>query len=164
MQVELYSGVWFGEGVVVFGLWNLVGQLVGYQQYTPSAPKARCNDPREGRYYTYTSKPGGLGCVTAWGLETVVPGVPLLLCEGIFDACRLHTIGVPALAVLGSDPVHLHQWFSLFSQPVISVVQGDVAGQKLAKYGSCQILLPEGHDVGSLSEDSFLSIFNQFTR
>lgn len=164
LDVSLYSGVWFGEGVVVFGLWNLMSQLVGYQQYTPFAPKSRCNDPKSSRYFTFCSKEGGRGAVTAWGLETVKPGKPVFLCEGVFDACRLHKAGISALAVLGSDPVHLRQWLGLFSQPVVSVVQGDVAGRKLAKYGSSTVLLPDGHDVGSLSEESFLSIFNQFTK
>jgi hypothetical protein len=163
MHVRNYSGVWFGEGVVVFGLWNLTGQLVGYQQYRPFAPKTRSNDPKDGRYYTLCSKDGGRGAVTAWGLETVRGDKPILLCEGIFDACRLHALGVPALALLGSDPVHLRQWLSLFSQPLVSVVQGDEAGKKLAKYAGTGVQLPEGHDVGSLPEQDFRRIFNRFT-
>ena len=164
MDVSLYSGVWFGEGVVVFGLWNLMGQLVGYQQYKPFAPKARCNNPKDSRYFTYCSKEGGRGSVTAWGLETVMQDKAILLCEGIFDACRLHSAGVPALALLGSDPVHLREWLGLFSQPLVSVVQGDEAGRKLSKYGGTGIQLPEGHDVGSLDEESFHRIFNRFTK
>lgn len=164
MDVSLYSGVWFGDEVVVFGLWNLMGQLVGYQQYRPYAPKTQSNDPRLGRYYTLCSKQGGRGIVTAWGLETVKPDKPVLLCEGIFDACRLHKVGIPALAVLGSDPVHLEEWLNLFAQPLVSVVQGDAAGKKLAKYGGTGVLLPPGHDVGSLSDEDFYRIFNRFTQ
>lgn len=164
MDVGLYSGVWLGDGVVVFGLWNLMGQLVGYQQYRPDASKAQKNDPKEGRYYTFCSKQGGRGAVTAWGLETVDRSRPLLLCEGVFDACRLHKAGVPALALLGSDPVHLREWLGLFSQPLVSVVQGDSAGQKLAKYGGTGVYLPVGHDVGSLSSADFYRIFNRFTK
>lgn len=148
----------------MFGLWNLSGQLVGYQQYKPFAPKTRSNHPKESRYYTYYSKEAGLGKTTAWGLETLRRDLPVFLCEGIFDACRLHKVGLPALALLGSDPVHLRQWLGLLSQPLISVVQGDRAGKKLAKYGDDAILLPNGHDVGSLDEEGFLEIFNKFTR
>ena len=164
LDVSLYSGVWFGEGVVVFGLWNLMGQLVGYQQYRPHASKTQRNDPKEGRYYTFCSKEGGRGSVTAWGLETVRPGNPILLCEGIFDACRLHKAGITALALLGSDPVHLREWLGLFSQPLVSVVQGDEAGKKLAKYAGTGLQLPQGHDVGSLSQADFYRIFNRFTK
>lgn len=164
MDTSIYNAVWFGEDVVVFGLWNLLGQLVGYQQYRPYAPKSRCNDPKDSRYFTFCSKEGGRGAVTAWGLETVRYDKAILLCEGIFDACRLHSIGIPALALLGSDPVHLREWLSLFSQPLISVVQGDRAGQKLAKYGGTGIQLPDGHDVGSLQEQDFRRIFNRFIK
>ena len=39
--------------VAVFLLYNMSGQLVGYQQYNPSKPKSRGNDPREHRLRIY---------------------------------------------------------------------------------------------------------------
>lgn len=42
----------FDEQVATFYLWNLSGQLVGYQQYRPDAPKHHA-EPKLARYFTY---------------------------------------------------------------------------------------------------------------
>jgi hypothetical protein len=46
--------VWVAEELncASFAIWNLSGQLLGYQRYRPGASKALNNDPREGRYFT----------------------------------------------------------------------------------------------------------------
>lgn len=46
LNPNLYSGVWLGEeeNTVTFGMWNLSGQLVGFQQYRPLAGKGRGGD------------------------------------------------------------------------------------------------------------------------
>lgn len=55
------------EGVVTFYLWNLSGQLVGYQQYRPKGEKRPQNNPKEGKYYTYR----GLPTLAVWGVESL---------------------------------------------------------------------------------------------
>ena len=76
---------WLDEGVATFPLWNLSGQLVGYQQYRPFADKKAKNDPREGRYFTRLSRDR----VGVWGLESWQFSDVLFLCEGVFDACKV---------------------------------------------------------------------------
>lgn len=139
-------------------LWNLSGQLVGYQVYRPGQPKTGLDDPREQRYFTHMTRSGTSPALSVWGLETLVKGAPVFLCEGIFDACRLHSVGLPALAVLGNDPQHIGSWLWCLPQRKIAVCQGDRAGQKLAKFGE-PLHLPEGMDVGDLPEEDFRRIF-----
>ena len=81
LNPSLYSGVTEHNNVYTFPLWNLSGQLVGYFTYLPKSTN------------------------TAWGLELLNPEKPyLLVVEGVFDAVKLHNLGVNALAVLANDP------------------------------------------------------------
>ena len=158
-NLSLYSGTVVTSDQVTFPLWNLSGKLVGYQTYTPSYPKGKVADLSLGRYFPRITH----GELAVWGLETTSPSDQcLFLCEGVFDACRLHWHGLPAVAVLGNDPAHLVSWLSALPQTLISVVQGDKAGLALAKFGDCVIYLPEGEDVGSLSESDFLLHFGEY--
>ena len=121
------------EGVVTFPLWNLSGQLVGYQQYRPGASKDKSNDPRAGRYFTFRKQPTH----TVWGVESLhlTPGL-VAVTEGVFDAARLTSRGVSAVAVLSNDPVRdLKNWFSSLGRVVVAVCDNDVAGRRLAKFG-----------------------------
>jgi hypothetical protein len=67
MNTDLHK-VWVdeNEGVATFPLWNLTGQLIGYQRYKSNADKAKKNNPREGRYFTRVRE----GKVGIWGLES----------------------------------------------------------------------------------------------
>lgn len=162
LDLSLYTGVSVDHDCATFPLWNLSGQMVGCQVYRPDMPKLRSGkfDPKEMKYYTYVSRYGGkYPALTAWGLETLRPGEPVFICEGIFDSCRLHKAGLSSLALLGCDPRPLKSWLRLLPHWRISVVQGDIAGRKLAAYGNSSILLPEGYDVGDLPETDFNDIF-----
>ena len=54
------------EGVVTFYLWNLSGQLVGYQQYRPSGEKKPQNNPKQGKYsHTELNPPTQFGALRA---------------------------------------------------------------------------------------------------
>jgi hypothetical protein len=93
--------VWIDENskVATFPLWNLSGQLVGYQQYRPGASKERKNDPRDGRYFTRL-KDSKIG---VWGLESYHLSNTLFITEGIFDAARISYFGYAAVATLSND-------------------------------------------------------------
>ena len=151
-----YRGVWIEPDVsVTVAMWNTSGQMVGYQKYQPDAPRVHTNG-LDTRYHSWF----GDHKVGVWGMETVVwDSGPLFLTEGIFDCCRLHWHGLPAVAVIASDPKHLRSWFRCLPQQLIAVCDGDNAGRKLAKYGHTVLQMPAGHDVGSLDEYEFLNFF-----
>lgn len=139
-------------GVAVFFLYNLSGQLVGYQQYRPSADKKAHNHPKEGRYYTYRQKT----TLGVFGLESLhlTPNV-VFLTEGVFDAARLTSRGVSALAALSNDPApDLKNWLQCLNRRVVVVCDNDAAGKKLAKFGD-DVVFTNEHDLGD-SPESFV--------
>ena len=162
LDTEKYPNMTVTETLVTFPMFNLSGQMVGYQTYNPGAPKREVGNPFEQRYWSHTTKPCASknSELVVWGLETVSwDDRVLFLTEGIFDAARLHWHGLPAVAVMGCNPVHLGGWLKAMPHLKLACVQGDNAGMKLAKYGDRCIYLPEGQDVGSLPEEEFLKTF-----
>ena len=150
LDIEKYSGVYHWGDKYHFPLWNLSGEMVGYQVYTPTATKVRKKNPRDMRYFTYLPK----YAMTAWGLELLNPHQKyLLVVEGIFDAIKLHNLGVNCLAVLGSDSIHLKSWLHTLNHVIVPVCEGDKAGRRLAKLATTDLIeqLPEGVDVGNMS-------------
>lgn len=167
-SVESYSTVFVSEehGKAYFMLYGFGGELVGYQCYTPLLPK-RANrlEDHERRYYTYLTKEAGEIKKTAFGLETITPETKeIFLTEGVFDACRLHELGLCALALLGSDVEHLKEQLFLLGIKLIPVCEGDEAGLKLAKLATSEevIHLPEGKDLGDMELSTIKSIFMKY--
>lgn len=147
------------EGVATFYLWNLSGQLVGYQQYRPDAPKVVNNHPKLSRYYTYRNR--HIPTLAVWGLESfyLTPDV-LFVVEGVFDATRLTSRGVSAIAVLGNDPsADLKNWLMSLNRLVVVVADNDKAGKELAKFGHVAVFT-EAHDLGD-STDEFVDALVQ---
>lgn len=144
-----------------FFLWNLSGQLCGYQKYQPDKDKTQNNDPIDGRYYT---RPFGRQhhdnfrrdtfLLTVFGLETFNYRSDILfVVEGIFDACPLHNRGLPCIAVLGSTPKQLKPWFRCISnRKLIALTDGDMAGSKLGKLCDISIACAPGEDPNSMSK------------
>ena len=83
------------------------GKLVGYQQYRPFAPKtsdaaAKGLARQSLRYFTHDVE----GELALFGTETLsMYDGPVYLVEGIFDAVKLHALGLACLAVLGNGAV-----------------------------------------------------------
>jgi len=139
------------DDVVIFPLWNLSGQYIGYQQYRPGDTKGRRNDPRDGRYYTSLHGDKNEKPLAVWGLETYhYDDRCLVVVEGVFDAVRLHNHGVPCVAVLSSSTKHLRNWLSSLGKKIYKVEDGH--GSKLGPYQNLE--LPFGRkDLGECSED-----------
>lgn len=157
LDVRRYNGVYVDQDRVTFSLWNLSGQLVGYQVYRPDMPKNSAGHPRDQRYFTYVSRYGAKTPELAvWGLETVRPDLPLFLVEGVFDACKLHNLGLAAVATLGSDPQHLFPWLACLPCKKVALVEGDAAGKKLAKFGKEAVFLPLGKDAGDMTAEELV--------
>ena len=145
---------------VTLSLWNLSGQMVGYQVYNPNKPKKQVGkDPRSAKYFTYVSE----GQNAVWGLETVRwRDSFFFLTEGVFDACRFHHHNMPAVAVLGNNPTHLHSWLKSMPNLSVAAVQGDKAGLHLALHAKAAVYLPEGKDVGELTDYEFNNLFRYY--
>lgn len=128
------------ERVACFPLWNLSGQMVGYQSYRPDADKVAKNDEK-GRYYTFRGEklvPKHCKSVAVWGLESWYRSKTLFVTEGIFDAARITELGMSAVAVLSNDPsTSTKNWLMCVRQmrPVVAVCDPGRAGHKLAKVG-----------------------------
>ena len=161
LNTSLYSGVWLSEEqeVATFGMWNLSGQLVGFQQYKPLEDKTRKSKPSDMRYFTIAGK-GGVGSkLLAFGVELLdTTQNNLFIVEGIFDAAPLHNRGVNALAVMTNNPVHLKSWLNSLGYNIIALCEGDKAGRKLAKFADEAIYLPTGKDPADMSDEWFDNI------
>jgi hypothetical protein len=148
LNVTLYP--WSHDGYVAsFLLFNLSGQLVGYHNYRPFAAKNQKNDPKTSRYYTYITNKA----LSPWGLESYNwRNDVLFLTEGIFDACRLHNLGLPAIATLSNDPKKLASWLRIIPRRKIAICDNDRAGQELAKFADTPVYLTGTKDLGELTD------------
>jgi hypothetical protein len=155
---------WVDEigGVATFPLWNLSGQMVGYQQYRPSGDKKKFNNPREGRYFTFRKN----RVVGVWGLESWSLSRTLFVTEGVFDAARITARGFSAIATLSNDlDPSTRAWLRICraQRPVVAVCDNDVAGRKLAKFGHRYHIVETG-DLGDASEDYVTDLLVEFGR
>lgn len=153
---------WISEELkcCTFPIWNLTGQLIGYQRYRPNAPKTMTNDPREGRYFTRIKD----GKVGVWGLESWHFSNTLFITEGVFDACRLTNKGASAVALFSYAVSKTSQnWLHTVrqSRPVVAVCDNDSSGLKLRKYGHIYHVV-EKDDLGDASEEYVESLIGKF--
>lgn len=147
------------EGVATFYLWNLSGQLVGYQQYRPTGEKKPQNNPKQGKYFTYRKQP----TLAVWGVESLhlSPNV-VFLTEGVFDACRLTEKGYSALAVLSNNTGwDLKNWLSMLNRKVVAVCDNDDAGRKLAKFGDVAVFTTD-KDLGDSTDEYVTELLRNY--
>lgn len=141
------------ERVATFMLYNLSGVVCGYQQYRPDADKKRKNHPREGRYYTYRSP----GQVAVFGLETYHRPGPLFLTEGLFDAVRIHNLGLAGIGTLSNDPKHILPWLRTTSRKKVAICDPGQSGAPLAKHADEAMLLRYS-DLGDMTDADVRSL------
>jgi hypothetical protein len=140
-------------------LYNLSGQLCGYQQYNFLADKTRRNDPKEGRYYTYKTE----GTLVVFGVESLhlTPHLVFLV-EGMFDAARLCSRGFSALAVLSNNPTQdLKDFLKCLNRKVVALCDNDAPGLKLAEFGHEAVVLTS-HDVGDSTEEELDNLLSNY--
>jgi len=145
------------ERVATFFIFNLSGQIIGFQQYRPEGLKTPSNDPRQGKYFTFRKQP----TISVWGVESLhlSPNV-VFLTEGVFDAARLTKRGFSALAVLSNNPSpDLKNWLIMLNRNIIAVCDNDSAGKKLAKFGNHAVFTTD-KDLGDSSEDFITNLLN----
>jgi hypothetical protein len=140
-----------------FYLYNLSGQIVGYQKYNPNYLKqSNLDDPRMAKYFTWVSDEGLGKKIAVWGLESfdVMNDKYVFITEGVFDAARIQEVGYPALAVLCNDPSDsLKSWLETLIQKKIVIYDNDKAGRKLMSVGDFSYSVPTGKDINDLSPE-----------
>jgi DNA primase len=172
--------VWLDEveRVATFPLWNLSGELVGYQAYRPDADKVQKNDEK-GRYYTYKGnklvpcwmdRPKHNRTIGVWGLESWNLSTTLFVTEGIFDAARLTQRGYSAIAVLSNDPnTSTLNWLLQVrtQRPTVAICDPGAAGRKLAKTAhKAHTVCVTGNtaaDLGDVDDDYVTKVIQCYT-
>ena len=174
LNPKLYHSCKVYEDFLWLPLWNLSGQLVGYQTYRPDRPK---NDhtlkPSELKYYTQLSKEEETwyfrngktktlksSKLTAFGLDllsrhAVLPKLCFLV-EGVFDAVPFHNLGLNCLGLLGvaSKPNNdLLNLLRSLGYHLVAVCEDDKAGKNLSKYADTSLYLENGQDPGDLKTE-----------
>jgi hypothetical protein len=145
------------EGDVYFFLYNLSGQVVGYQKYNPSYDKKGQKDSNDRRtkYYNWVTEEGRDRMIAVWGLESYdFKDKYLFITEGIFDIARVHQAGYPGVAVLCNDPSsQLRNWLATLPQIKIVIYDNDKAGKKLISLGDHSYSVETGKDLNDLSRE-----------
>lgn len=155
-QISLRTHFDLDNEILTFYLWNLSGQLKGFQRYNWKGSKAK-NNCAEGKYYTIAKSGPAI-----YGLEWINKNIPVtFICEGIFDAISLLNYG-NAVAVMTNEPKPLKQQLSLLPGIKVVVCDNDKAGLKLAKFGDDCIVCPEGEDPNSLSLKELKSVLGKY--
>jgi len=149
------------SGTSTFLLFNLSGQLAGYQRYNPQGEKSS-RDRALMRYVTHTADEGGTKKIAVWGLDTLeMHPTILFVTEGIFDAAKVHNAGLPCIAVLTNNPKQLRPWLKALGKYIVVIKDNDEAGQKLGSLGDTAITVPDGFkDLGDMPQelaDEFLN-------
>lgn len=149
--------------IATFLLYNLSGQIVGYQQYNPCGSKQLANDEKNRdalKYFTFVGdendeRRSGKKKLAVWGLQTVsIEHDFVFITEGIFDAVKLQNEGLPAIAALANDPAPLRPFLKALSKRVIAVCDDDAAGRKLASIADAWFTVPKPHhDLGDMSQE-----------
>lgn len=144
------------SGDVFFFLYNLSGQIVGYQKYNPNYEKKGqrlAADPRLVKYYNWITDEDKGKMIAVWGLETYdIENRYLFITEGIFDIARAHQAGYPGIAVLCNSPSQqLKNWLDTLPQKKIVIFDNDKAGKELAKLGDYAFSVNSGKDLNDLS-------------
>lgn len=133
LQPWNYPGLGVDAGVVSFPLYDFSGKRVGYQDYRPFAER-NCRNVREARYFTYLPR----GVNGYFGTESFLgarmqPDWNVYVVEGVFKAAALHSLGFPALALMGSETARHKQQLDLLPYKFVAVGDNDDAGRKFAR-------------------------------
>lgn len=160
MNPDLYNySKSYSANAITFYLWNLSGQLVGYQQYRPLKIIKKQNNPKSARYFTYL--PSGVdGC---FGLELLdYSKKDLYIVEGVFKAAILHRLGFNAVAVLTSSPKRFKSWFKSMRQifNIIAIGDNDAAGAKLVRIVGRGFQSPV--DLDEMTDEDMLEMLDEY--
>lgn len=159
-DIEKYS-CWIDEesNQLTVPLFNLSGEMVGYQKYNPNSDSKKTNNPFDGRYFTrLSSNKTGI-----WGLESINHLPFVFVQEGIFDACRLHNLNLPAVAILSYSNKQVFQNLNLLNKKLISIIDNDSSGIKLGRKVDdfIQISFENVKDVGDCTDEQIYELLEK---
>jgi hypothetical protein len=165
MNLDLHRVV-LSDEVATILLYNLSGQVVGYQRYNPAFPSAFLGDGkqsnlRDRRYYNYVSE----GKIGLFGLETFYLNSPcVFITEGVFDACRITNRGACAIAMLTNTPSSsMKNFLRCLAKPLIAVCDDDTSGKKLRSVGHYYETVQGGKDLGECPEEFVDFLLQKYT-
>lgn len=166
MNLDLHRVILSDSGIATVLLYNLSGQMVGYQRYNPAFPSAFPGDGkqsnlRDRRYYNYVAS----GKIGVFGLESFSLDVPcVFVVEGVFDACRLTARGACAVAMLTNTPSSsMKNFLDCLGKPLIAVCDNDPSGRKMRRMGHHHETVQGGKDLGDCSEDFVDHLINKYS-
>lgn len=153
--------VYMSDSKATFMLYNLSGQIIGYQKYDPLSPNRSCNSI-DGRYYTRRTNH-----ICVFGLETITLNTNLLyITEGIFDVARLTSKGCSGIALLTNSPnSSMINFLDCLSYKLLLVSDNDKGGDILRKALTPIIddhIIPPYKDLGEATEDYVDSIIKHY--
>jgi len=164
-------------GLATFILYNLSGQIVGFQQYNPAGEKLRADTnkliqranelgvkPSDlMRYFTKIFDEGTTKKIGVWGAETLDERLYVFVVEGVFDAVKIQNTGEPCIAVLSNNPLPLRPWFRSLGKKMIGVLDNDAAGSKLANIVDMKMIVPNPYkDLGEMPQDEVHTLIMNF--
>lgn len=143
--------VYTSDTKATFMLYNLSGQIVGYQAYSPLAPNLSSNS-LDGRYYTHRSRH-----IAIFGQETIpFARRTVFLTEGVFDIVRLTKLGCSGLALLTNSPnSSILNFLYCLPYKLILISDNDKGGEILRKRLTgivSDIIIPPYKDLGEAEE------------
>jgi abortive infection bacteriophage resistance protein len=145
------------SGDTFFFLYNLSGQMVGYQKYNPNYDKKGQNKVtnRETKYYNWVGDEDNGKKIAVFGLESYhVEDEFLFITEGVFDIVRVHESGYPGIAVLCNNPSdQLKSWLETLPQKKIVIYDNDKAGEELRQLGDYSFSIESGKDLNDLTQE-----------
>jgi hypothetical protein len=153
------------EGYAYFLLYNFSGKLVGVQRYLPDGYKERDRaykkahnfgslDESKLKYLTKVTRENperNIPQLAVYGLHTLDERPFVFVVEGIFDAVKLESLGLPVIAVLANAPKKLVNFFFVLQKKVIVWKDRDKASEGLDEVADVSITTPEPYeDLGDM--------------
>jgi hypothetical protein len=106
------------------------------------------------KYFTWLGDEGRTKKIGVWGLHTlsIFDGI-LFVCEGVFDAVKVHNAGYPAIAVLCNDPKQLKPQIKALGRTTVGLLDDDQAGEKLRNLVDFNFTAPQPFkDLGEMPQ------------
>lgn len=151
------------SGFATFLLYNLSGQLVGYQQVNPEGDKniraKKSSQTKQSlsslmKYFTFVGNEGKTKKIAVWGTDTIGHEGHVFVTEGVFDIAKVHNFGEPGIAVLSNNPKQLRPWFKAMGKLVIAINDNDAAGSKLSGIADVNYSVPDPYkDLGEMTQE-----------